>query len=145
MTIGPLLNFNHTAGIPKQESREGSLSWWQVDYPAFGSRHVFAPWAVFVKIGMMKSRNASEFEIQLLLQLVVKMKALEGALALGHQVLALKCPCGAMILRPTPVISNLKDRQRGLLKSCIKRHLRTDHTLPDHAINDALNQAFHAA
>jgi hypothetical protein len=68
----------------------------------------------------MKPRHAAALETQILLELVAKVKI---AAALESGVLDLKCPCGMVILPPTPVISNLKDRQRGLMKSRIKRHL----------------------
>lgn len=95
----------------------------------------------------MKPRHSAALETQMLLELVAKVKI---AVALESGVLDLKCPCGIVILPPTPVISNLKDRQRGLLKSRIERHLRERHGDPpnprhshfDQTIREVLKQAF---
>jgi hypothetical protein len=73
------------------------------------------------------------------LQLVARVKV---AAALQSGVLDLKCPCGMVILPPTPVISNLKDRQHGLMKSRIKRHLYERHGLSEHTIRVILKEAF---
>jgi hypothetical protein len=87
----------------------------------------------------MKPRHAAPLETQIFLELVAKVKI---AAALKSGVLDLKCPCGMVILPPTPVISNLKDRQHGLMKSRIKRHLHERHGLSEHTIGVILKQAF---
>ena len=95
----------------------------------------------------MKPRYSPELETQMFLELVAKVKI---AVALESGVLDLKCPCGMVILPPTPVISDLKDRQRGLLKSRIERHLRERHGDPpnprhghfEQTIRAVLTQAF---
>lgn len=91
----------------------------------------------------MKPRHAAELETRLLVELVAKVKSvnISGTLESG-KTMDLKCPCGEVILPPTPVIPSLKDRQRGLLKSRIKRHLRVKHGLLEHAIRVVLNQSF---
>jgi len=90
----------------------------------------------------MKPRHAAALETQLLVELVARVNALKVVVALEWGVLELKCPCGAVILPETPVISNLKDRQRGLLKSRIRRHLRADHGISEEMIRVVLDQAF---
>ena len=85
----------------------------------------------------MKTRPAA-IDTQILLELVARVKI---AAALESGVLDLKCPCGMAILPPTPVISNLKDRQRGLMKSRIKRHLQERHGLSDHTVRVILKEA----
>jgi len=90
----------------------------------------------------MKSRDDIARETQLLLQLVAKVKDLNILVARESGVMDLKCPCGTVILPSTPVISNLKDRQRGLLKSRLKDHLRARHGLSEQTIRVVLNQAF---
>jgi len=75
----------------------------------------------------VKPRHAAAFEAQLLVELVAKVKNLNTIVTLEFGRIYLKYPCGAVILPQTPVISNLKDRQRGLLKSRIRRHLLADH------------------
>jgi hypothetical protein len=95
----------------------------------------------------MKTRPAPALETQIFLELIAKVKI---ALALESGVLDLKCPCGMVILPPTPVISNLKAGQRGLMKSRIERHLRERHGDPpnprhghfEQTIRDVLKQAF---
>ena len=95
----------------------------------------------------MKPRRAGALETQILLELIAKVKI---AVALETGVLDLKCPCGMVILPPTPVISNLKARQRGLMKSRIERHLQERHGDPpnprhglfEQTIRDVLKQAF---
>ena len=76
------------------------------------------------------------------MELVAKVKTLNTMLDLGYGSMNLKCPCGAPILPSTPLISNLKDRQRGLLKSRIKRHLGTDHGISEATIRVVLKEAF---
>jgi hypothetical protein len=90
----------------------------------------------------MTARHDSTGETRLLLQLVAKVKNLNILVAQESGVMDLKCPCGAVILPSTPVISNLKDRQRGRLKSRIKDHLRAEHGLSVQTIRVVLNQAF---
>jgi hypothetical protein len=87
----------------------------------------------------MKPRRAPALETQTFLELVAKVKV---AVALESGVLDLKCPCGMVILTPTPVLSNHKDRQRGLLKSRIKRHLYERHGLSEQTIGVILREAF---
>jgi hypothetical protein len=89
----------------------------------------------------MKPRHAAALETQVFLELVARVKV---AAALESGVLDLKCPCGMVILPPTPVISNLKDSQRGLMKSRIKRHLHERHGLSEHTIRVILKEAFAA-
>jgi hypothetical protein len=90
----------------------------------------------------MKPRHAVALETRLLVELVAKVKTLNTVLSLESGSLDLKCPCGALILPPTPLISNLKDRQRGLLKSRIKRHLGTHHGISEATIRIVLKEAF---
>jgi hypothetical protein len=87
----------------------------------------------------MKLRRARGLETQTFLELVTRVKI---AAALESGVLDLKCPCGMVILTPTPVLPNLKDRQRGLMKLRIKRHLRERHGLSERAIGIILREAF---
>jgi hypothetical protein len=83
-------------------------------------------------------RNLSpELEAKLLAELASRAKSLKTA-----NVLNLKCPCGKLILPPTPALSNLEDRQRGLVKSRIRRHLRDEHQLSDHIIGIVVSRAF---
>jgi len=93
----------------------------------------------------MNPRPAAELETRLLVELIAKVKSLNisGALEWGRTI-DLKCPCGQVILPPTPVIPTLKDRQRGLLKSRVTNHLRVKHGLSSHTISVVLNQAFAA-
>ena len=90
----------------------------------------------------MKPRLAAALDAQLLVQLVERTKSLNVSRAIQGEVLSLKCPCGAVILQPTPAIANLKDRQRGMLKSKIERHLRDDHRLSGHTIGVVLKESF---
>ena len=87
----------------------------------------------------MKPRHPVALETQILLELVAKVKI---AAALESGAFDLKCPCGVVILPPTPVISKLKDRQHGLMKSRIKRHLYEGHGLSEHTIRTVLKEAF---
>jgi hypothetical protein len=87
----------------------------------------------------MKPRHSATLETQIFLELVAKVKIAD---ALESGVLDLKCPCGTAILPPTPVISNLKDRQRGLMKSRLKRHLQERHGLSEQTIGVILREAF---
>jgi hypothetical protein len=89
----------------------------------------------------MKPRQPA-LDAQQLVQLVEKAKTLDVSRALAGEVLSLKCPCGAVILQPTPAMANLKDRQRGMLKSKIERHLRDDHRLSGHTISVILKESF---
>jgi hypothetical protein len=88
---------------------------------------------------IMKPQHAPALETQTFIQLVAKVKI---AVALKSGVLDLKCPCGMIILPPTPVLPNLKDRQRGLMKSRTKRHLHERHGLSEHTIGVILKEAF---
>jgi hypothetical protein len=91
----------------------------------------------------MKSRHAAALETRLLVELVAKVKGLNIMNALeSGKTMDLRCACGDVILPPTPVIPRLKDRQRGLLKSRIKSHLRIKHGLSEHTIRAVLAQSF---
>jgi hypothetical protein len=90
----------------------------------------------------MKPHHTAALETQLLVELVAKIKTLNIVVTRKSGVLDLKCPCGTVILPTTPVISNLEDRQRGLLKSRIERHLRAEHGLSEHTVRVIMNQAF---
>lgn len=85
----------------------------------------------------MKRNLSPELEAKLLAELASRAKSLKSA-----NVLNLKCPCGKQILPPTPALSNLEDRQRGLVKSRIRRHLREEHQLSDHIIDIVVSRAF---
>jgi hypothetical protein len=87
----------------------------------------------------MMPRRARGLETQTFLELVARVKI---AAALESGLLDLKCPCGMVILTPTPVLPNLKDRQRGLMKSRIKRHLHERHGLSEQRIAVILREAF---
>lgn len=89
----------------------------------------------------MKPRHTAALEARLLLELVAKVKKLNTIVALESGSIDLKCPCGAVILPPTPVIPNLQDRQRGLVKSRITRHLRSDHGISEETIRIVLKEA----
>jgi hypothetical protein len=90
----------------------------------------------------VKPRHPAALEARLLIELVSKIKNLNTAVAVESGSIDLKCPCGAVILPPIPVISDLKDRQRGLLKSRIRRHLRADHGISEETIRVVLKGAF---
>ena len=90
----------------------------------------------------MKPRRDAALEARLLVELVAKVKKLNAIVALESGRIDLKCPCGAVILPPTPLISNLKDRQRGLVKSRIRQHLRSDHGISEATIRVVLSEAF---
>jgi len=92
----------------------------------------------------MSPRSAATIDTHSLVQLVERTKAVNASLGHGGKVLELKCSCGAVILSPTPAIPSLKDRQRGLLKSKIERHLRDHHRLAEHSIRDVLRESFEA-
>ena len=87
----------------------------------------------------MKPPRPAANETQIFLELVAKVKVL---VALESGVLELKCPCGMTILPRTPIVPKVKDRQRGLMKSRIKRHLYERHGLSDHTIGIILKEAF---
>jgi hypothetical protein len=90
----------------------------------------------------MKPRHDAALEARLLVELVAKVKNLNTTVALESGEMDLKCPCGVVILPPTPVIRGLQDRQRGLLKSRIRRHLQADHEISEATIRVVLNEAF---
>ena len=91
----------------------------------------------------MKPRHTAELETRLLVALIAKVKSLNISTELEWgKTIDLKCPCGEVILSPTPVIPTLKDRQRGLLKSRITNHLRVKHGLSSHTIRVVLKQSF---
>jgi hypothetical protein len=85
----------------------------------------------------VKRHLSPELEAKLLAELATRAKSLKTA-----NVLNLKCPCGKVILAPTPAVSSLEDRQRGLVKSRIRRHLRDEHQLSDHIIDIVVSRAF---
>jgi hypothetical protein len=89
-------------------------------------------------------RKVVELKAPALVQLVQDIKALNVALNAGEGVIKLKCRCGAPILPPTPVLPNLRDRQRGHLKSRIERHLRSNHRLSKQTVHVVLNESFAA-
>jgi hypothetical protein len=75
-------------------------------------------------------------------ELVSKIRKLNATIATDFGSMELKCSCGTMILPPTPVISHLKDRQRGLLKSRIRDHLHSVHGISDTTIRVVIGEAF---
>jgi len=85
----------------------------------------------------VKRNLTPELEAKLLAELATRAKSLRNA-----NVLNLKCPCGKLILPPTPAVANLEDRQRGLVKSRMRRHLRDEHQLSDHIIDIVVSRAF---
>ena len=89
-------------------------------------------------------RKMIELKAPALVQLVQDIKPLNVALNAGQGVLKLKCPCGASIVPSTTVLPNLKDRQRGHLKSRIERHLRGDHRLSKQTVHVVLKESFGA-
>ena len=91
----------------------------------------------------MTPRYTSTPETQVLVQLVARIKSLNtpGALQIG-QTLKLKCPCGEIILPPTPLIPSLSEPQRGMLKSRIRSHLRIKHELSELAIRSIISESF---
>ncbi len=91
----------------------------------------------------MAQSNAAAVEDHLLLALVAAIHGLHtaGELEPG-KTLALKCPCGRVILPPIMVQSNIRDRQRGLLKAKVERHLRDDHGVSKYNIGRVLKDAF---
>ena len=91
----------------------------------------------------MKPRHAIEHETRLLLQLVAAIKGLNvaGELEAGRTI-SLTCPCGKLILPPLSVLSSVKDRQRGLLKSKVERHLRNVHGISARTITRVLKESF---
>jgi len=89
-------------------------------------------------------RKIIELKAPALVQLVQDIKALKAALNAGQGAIKLKCPCGAAILPSTPVLPNLRDRQRGHLKSRIERHLRGDHRLSKRTVHVVLSESFGA-
>jgi len=86
----------------------------------------------------MKSRSSATLDTHALVLLVERTKVLNASLTRGGEVLKLKCPCGAVILPPTPAIPSLQDRQRGLLKSKIQHHLYDHHGMAEQRIRDVL-------
>jgi hypothetical protein len=91
----------------------------------------------------MKPREAAALEIQLLLQLVASIKGLKvsGEPEPGT-IITLKCPCGKAILPPIAILPSIWDRQRGLLKSKIERHLRDNHGVARQTIARVLQESF---
>jgi hypothetical protein len=91
----------------------------------------------------MTPRHTAALEARLLVELVSRVKNLNipSTLEWGNSM-ELKCPCGEVVLPRTPIIPSLKDRQRGFLKSRIKRHLRFKHGLSEPTIRIVLDQSF---
>ncbi|HVN88459.1 MAG TPA: hypothetical protein VMT61_01460 [Candidatus Binataceae bacterium] len=93
----------------------------------------------------MKTREAAAAEDELLLQLIAAVKTLNVAKEWeAGTTVTLKCPCGKVILPPILLSANLLDRQRGLLKSQIERHLRDRHDVAKQAIHRTVKDAFAA-
>ena len=92
---------------------------------------------------MADSAKTTSAEAPLLLSLVVAIRALHpsGDLEEG-KTLSLTCPCGRVILPHIMVQSNIKDRQRGLLKAKIERHLRDNHGVSKYNISRVLKDSF---
>jgi hypothetical protein len=90
----------------------------------------------------LKPRPAAALETQLLLQLVATIKSLNISGAEAGTTLALKCPCGRVILPPIAVMPSIRDRQRGLLRSKIERHLRDFHGITKQTIARVLIESF---
>ncbi len=90
-----------------------------------------------------KATNVAASEAQLLLELVAAIRAvlMSGDLQVGEQIL-LRCPCGRVILPPMLVHENIKDRQRGMLKAKVERHLREDHGVSRYSIAQVLKDSF---
>ena len=93
----------------------------------------------------MKPSNAAALENQLLLTLVATVRGLHtaGELEPGKTI-ALKCPCGKVILPTILVQASIKDRQRGLLKAKIERHLRDHHGVSKYTTGRVLKDSFTA-
>ena len=91
----------------------------------------------------MKQPNAAALEIQVLLPLVATIQGLHtsGELEPGRTI-ALKCPCGRIILPPILVQASIKDRQRGLLKAKVESHLRDHHGVSKYATGNVLKDGF---
>src|SRR6516164_7833364 len=94
---------------------------------------------------MTDSLKTANAEAQLLLSLVVAIRALQpsGDLEEG-KTLSLTCPCGRIILPHIMVQSSIKDRQRGLLKAKVERHLRETHGVSKYYISRVLKDSFAA-
>jgi|SRR5215469_8263026 len=92
-----------------------------------------------------KLRPDAARETQLLLRLVAAVKSLNtsGELESGTTI-ALKCPCGKAILPPIFVLAIIKDRQRGMLKLKIERHLRDIHGISKQTIDRVIRESFAA-
>ncbi len=93
-----------------------------------------------------KATNAPASEAQLLLELVAAIQAVltSGDLQVGEQIL-LRCPRGRVILPPMLVHENIKDRQRGMLKAKVERHLRDVHHVSRYNIGQVLKDSFAAS
>jgi len=91
----------------------------------------------------MKPRSAAAVETELLIELIARIKSLKVSDGPERvRTMALKCPCGEVILPPTPIIPGMEDRQRGLLKSRIKNHLWLKHGVSEYTSRLAINEAF---
>jgi len=93
-----------------------------------------------------KSTNAAISEAQLLPALLATVQALlpSGDLESG-KVISLRCPCGRVILPAIMVQENIKDRQRGLLKAKVERHLRDQHGVSRYNIGRVVKDSFPVA
>jgi hypothetical protein len=94
---------------------------------------------------MADSAKTTSAEATLLLSLVVAIRALQrsGDLEEG-KTLSLRCPCGRVILPHIMVQPSIKDRQRGLLKAKVERHLREYHGVSKYNISRVLKDSFAA-
>ena len=95
------------------------------------------------ELSTMKLTNTISAEDQLLLDLVLAIQALlmSGELEVGKQFF-LKCSCSKVILPLIRVQENIKDRQRGLLKTKVARHLREQHGVSRYEIRHVLKGSF---
>ncbi len=84
---------------------------------------------------------ASEAELLLALVSTIQPLHTAGELEIGKQ-LSLRCPCGKMILPHILIQANIQDRQRGMLKARIERHLREDHGVSRYNIGQVLKDSF---
>ena len=89
--------------------------------------------------------SASAVEAELLPALVATIHGLHTAGELTDgRIISLKCPCGRVILPPILIQSHIRDRQRGLLKAKVERHLRDSHGLSKYNVGRVLKDSFDA-
>ena len=91
----------------------------------------------------MKPTNKTASAAHLLPALASAIQALHrsGELEVGQEI-SLRCPCGGVILPPILVHENVRDRQRGLLKAKVERHLREQHGVSRFEISRILRDSF---